>query len=223
MGFIQEVSTGILSSYHSLLGSLPSWLQQVLNLFFLIILIFIYAIFIWKFYRFIARKNIINLNLSQYNKSEHPLFSKLIAGVLYLTEYLLILPILVFLWFGVFSFFLIFLTENLEVKSILIASATIVGAIRLISYMPHYGQTLAKEISKLIPLSLLAVSMTKIDFFNFERILSQISQISTFFNDIIIYLLFIIFLEFILRILEFLLSLANLKDVDPTEGEEEED
>jgi len=33
------------------------------------ILIAIYAIFIWKFYKFLARRDIIHLNLNQYNRS----------------------------------------------------------------------------------------------------------------------------------------------------------
>ncbi|MCK5177829.1 MAG: hypothetical protein KAQ92_08955, partial [Candidatus Aenigmarchaeota archaeon] len=36
----------------------------------------VYAIFIFKFYRFLARKDIIPLNLNQYNRAEHPLLIK---------------------------------------------------------------------------------------------------------------------------------------------------
>ena len=40
------------------------------------IIIAIYSIFIWKFYKFLAKRNIIELNLSQYSRTEHPFLNK---------------------------------------------------------------------------------------------------------------------------------------------------
>src|SRR3989339_73649 len=96
--------------------------MDFINLFLLVLLIVIYSIFIWKFYRFISTKNLIELNLSQYNRSEHPVFTKLIAGTLYFVEYIVILPFLIFFWFITFAIFLIFLTEGFDVKAILMIS-----------------------------------------------------------------------------------------------------
>lgn len=222
MGVIDSVGTAIINFYSSVLGALPSWAQQALNLFLLVILIFIYAIFIWKFYRFIARKNLISLNLNQYNKSEHQVFSKIIAAGFYLLEYILILPFLVFLWFGIFTVFLILLTDKLDVANVLVISATVVGAIRLISYVPRYGQNLAKEISKLLPFTLLGIAMTKQGFFDFERILTHLTEIPTFFSQITLYLLFIIFLEIILRIFDLLITALGFKDPRDDEDKEED-
>lgn len=223
MGVAENLSSAILSTYNSFLNLLPSWGQQIVNLFLLILLVVIYAVFIWKFYRFIARKNIIKLNLNQYNKSENPFLSKLIAGVFYLVEYIFVLPFLVFLWFAIFTIFLVLLTESLDIKNILVISVTIIGAVRLISYIPNYGQALAKELAKLLPFTLLAISMTKPGFFDFQRIISHISQIPQFFGEITLYLVFIIFLEMILRIFDFFLSLFGFKDPEPEEEKEKED
>ena len=99
---------GILAFYNLLISALPSWMQTFVGLFLLVLLVVLYSVFVWKFYRFIATKNLFGFNLNQYNKSEHPFFSKLIAGILYLIEYIIILPFLIFFWFTIFTLFLMF-------------------------------------------------------------------------------------------------------------------
>jgi len=119
------------------------------------------------------------------------------------------LPFLIFFWFAIFTTFLIFLTENLEIQNLLIISATIIAAIRMTAY---YNENLSKDLAKLLPFTLLAVSVLSPDFFNIERILSHFSRIPEFFNQIIVYLLFIIFLEILLRFFEFVFSLFDLTE-----------
>jgi len=43
----------------------------------------IYGIFVFKFYRFVARRDVFHLNLGQYNKAEHPAIKRFLAGVFY--------------------------------------------------------------------------------------------------------------------------------------------
>jgi hypothetical protein len=222
MGVTDTVIGGISATYTNFLTTLPGWIQEVVNVFLWIILIFIYAIVIWKFYRFIAKKNIITLNLNKYNRSEHPVFSKVLGGALYLVEYILILPILVFFWFSVFAILLILVAENLDIQRITLISAVIIGAIRLVSYTPRYGQALAKEVSKLLPFTLLGIAITRPDFvFEFTRVIENVTQIPAFFQQIFLYLMFIYFLEIVLRVLDLLLGLLGLKDPDPTDEEAE--
>lgn len=220
MGWLGDILGGLSGAYSAFLADLPSWVQQVVNLFLWILVIFIYVVIVWKFYRFIARKNIISLNLGQYNRSEHPVFSKIIGSALYLIEYILILPFLVFLWFAVFSILLILLAEELDVAKITLISAVIIGAIRLVAYTPRYGQELAKEVSKLLPFTLLAITITRPDFvFDFSRLLTNLAQVPDFFGQITLYLLFIVFLEMALRLLDFFLSVFGLKEMDPQEDD----
>ncbi|MBU0959541.1 MAG: hypothetical protein KKB31_06350 [Nanoarchaeota archaeon] len=203
MGVIDSIIEIITGMHDGIMSSVPPWAQLGITFFILIILIVIYSVIVWKFYRFIARKNILELNLNQYNRSDHPVLQKLLAGFFYFIEYIIILPFLIFLWFAVFAILLILLTDSLDVQGVILLSATIIGAIRMISYIPKYGQALAKEVAKLLPFTLLAISMTKPNFFNFSRIMDQIGQLPEFFSSIAIYILFIIFLEIILRLFEF--------------------
>lgn len=212
MGFIENISEGVNQSYNLLISSLPSFMQNFINLFLIVLIIFIYAIFIWKFYRFISTKNILGLNLNQYNKSQFPFLTKLIAGGFYFLEYIIILPFLIFFWFTIFALFLIFLTEELSINAVLVLSAVIISSIRMTSYIPEYGEALAKDLAKLLPFTLLAVSLLSPGFFNFERIIGHLAQLPEFFSQITGYLLFIITIEIILRFFDFIFSLFGVED-----------
>ncbi len=210
-GLIGEIIKG----YNIFLASLPLWAQNFINLFLLVILIVAYSILIWKFYRFIATKNFFGLNLNKYNKSNRNLGEKIGAWFLYLLEYIIIIPFLIFFWFAMLTFSLTILTVGIEIDVILIISALIIAAIRMTAY---YKEDLSRELAKLLPFNLLAIAMLTPGFFDLERIIGNLSKLSTFFNDIIIYLLFIVLLEVILRFLDFIFSLLGLEE----EGEEKE-
>lgn len=219
MAEVGSVSSIIVGLYQSFLEILPTWMQVFVNLFLLVLVVVIYAIFIWKFYRFISRKNILELNLNQYNKFARPAAIKMMAGIFYFLEYIIILPFLIFFWFSIFTIFLILLTEGLEVQTLLVISAVIIGAIRMTSY---YKEDVSKEVSKLLPFTLLAVSMTRTNFFNFEAILQRITEIPSFYQYIFYYLAFIIVLEILLRAFDMVISLFKLEEIQVNEAELDE-
>ncbi len=209
MTVIETFTTTIGNSYNAFLTSLPTWAQSFMNLFLLIVLVFIYAVFIWKFYKFIATKNIFGLDLNKYNKTDNPTLTKLLAGGFYFLEYLVILPFVVFFGFAIFTIFLLFLTENLEVSALLTISAVIIAVIRMACY---YKEDLAKDLAKLLPFTLLAISLVNPNFLDFNRILGNIAQLPSFFNQIIIYLAFIVLLEIVLRFFDFIFSLFGIEE-----------
>jgi len=217
MGVIQTFSESIIELYNGLILLLPPWAQSFVNLFILVMLVVIYSIFIWKFYRFIAKKNFLELNLEKYNQYQSPFVTKLLIGALYFLEYLILSPFLIFIWFAIFTIFLIILTEGQTTANLLIISAIIIAAIRITSY---YKEDLAKDLAKVLPLTLLAVAITKSDFFNAERILGQFSQIPEYFGTILIYLIFIIVLEALLRFFYFIFSIFGLEEEEEVEIEQ---
>lgn len=213
-------TTGILETYNSFISSLPPVSQNFINLFLLVLLVVIYVVFIWKFYRFVSKKNMFKLNLAQYNKYENTFFAKILNGILYLAEYIIVLPFLIFFWFSVFTIFLTFLTETLEIKTILLISAMIIAAIRMTSY---YKEELSRELAKLLPFTLLALSLSNPKFFNIERIFGQLNSLPEFFSQIMYYFIFIIALETLLRFFEFIFSLFGLGERPETQEEETEE
>ncbi len=225
-GVLENFGTEIIKLYHEFISFLPSPLGEFFNLLVLVLLIVLYSIFIWKFYRFISTKNFFGLNLSKYNKSQNPFFTKLLTGALYFLEYIIILPFLIFFWFSIFTLFLVILTATQEVSQILIISAAIIASIRIAAY---YKEGLSREIAKLFPFTLLAITVLNPNTFSevqyIEKIATHLSQIPSFFNQIGYYLLFIILLEIILRFFDFIFSLFGLEEVEEIKksAEEEED
>lgn len=212
MGVINDTINGIINGYNSLLATLPPFVQNFLNLFLLVLIVTIYAIFIWKFYKFISKKNILELNLNKYNKYQHPFLTKLVAGLLYLIEYVLILPFLVFIWFSIFTIFLIVLSETPDTSQILIIAAVVIASIRMTSY---YKEEVAAEVAKFLPITLLAISILNPSFFTGEflqRTLGHFAQIPGLLGQIANYLVFIIILEIILRFFEFIFSLFGIEE-----------
>ena len=187
-----------LNPYSSILSSIPPVYQPVLNVFIYTILITFYSMFVFVFYRFLARKNIIKLNLSQYNTSRLPLLEKVVASLFFLLEYLIILPILVFSWFAILSFMLLMLSSEQPVSQILLISAAVVGAVRITSY---FREDLSRDLAKMFPFTVLAIFLLSPNFLNFSSLLSRASQIPFFLEHILFYLVFVIGFEILIRMI----------------------
>ncbi len=216
MEVMSSITSSLIGIYNSLVSFIPPWAQNFVNLFVLVLLIVIYSIFVWKFYTFISKKNVLDLNLKQYNKSENVFFEKLFAGILYFFEYLLISPFLIFLWFIVLTFFLIALIENIvDLNTILLVSAAIIAAIRMIAYLPGYGEKLSQDVAKIFPLMLLTSAILTPSFFNenfFSVFIGRLAELPSYFVHAFQYLLFILILEFLLRFFDFIFYLFGLED-----------
>lgn len=191
------------SMYNSFIESMPGFLGDFINLLILVLLIFIYGLFVWKLYKFISKKNFLNLNFEKYTESK----GKFMSGLIYFVEYLIISPFILFFAFGIFTIFLIVLTRNLEISTLLIISAAVIATARMASY---YKQDLAEEIAKILPLTLLGVAIVTPGFFDVELVFTQLGALPEFFSKILTYLGFIIILEAVLRFFEFIFSLFGL-------------
>lgn len=204
MVFYQEA----LQAYERFASSLNPEYAMLLSTLILAFVILIYALFVRKFYHFIAHRDILKLNLSKYNSSNHPVFGKIFAVLLYLIEYILILPFIVFFWFAILAVILLTITKTQTATSIMVLSAAIVIAIRMISY---YNEDLAEEIAKLLPLAVLAIAITDSSLFEPSRFINTLASGNIFFSQVLYFLGFIILVEFILRILS-LVSFASQDD-----------
>lgn len=193
----KEVATGVLASlYASFSGAVPEQYRIFLNLGFYILIIFLYALFIWRFYRFLARRDILSLDLSRYNTSTHPGVRKFLAAIFFIIVYIIILPFITFFWFALLAFFLLFLAKSQSLSSIILISAAVVSSIRLTAYI---SEDLSKDLSKMLPFTLLGFFIIDPDFFSVNDFILRISEIPNFFTHILLYVLFIIVLELVLR------------------------
>jgi hypothetical protein len=157
----------------------------------------IYSVFIFKFYKFIARKDVFELNLKRYNSSSHPFIRKTLKMIFYIIEYILLFPVFAFFWFAILTALLSFLSKNSTIQQILLVSVAVVAVVRICAY---YSEDLSKDLAKMLPFALLGIFLVDISFFTISSSLDVLKEIPSHINLLIYYLGFIIALEFILRI-----------------------
>ena len=149
---------------------------------FYVIGITVYSMFVFKFYRFLSKKDLFELNLDQYNTTSHPILKKFISIVFYIIEYIFFFPVLVFFWFTILTIFLTFLSRDQAVQNILLVSIAIVGAVRLASY---YNEDLSRDLAKMLPFALLGLFLIDISYFSFGESYSIIWEIPTYWKTLL--------------------------------------
>lgn len=202
----------LLSGFFEYMGTLPESYQNIFIVALYVCLIFIYSVFIWKVYRAISKKDVISLNLAQYNYIEHAALNKMFAGILYFIEYVIVLPFLIMFWYILFALVLLFFSENLSLEEILLLSAAVVGSIRLLAYYKH---DIAMDVAKLLPFTILAITLLSPRFFDLSRFVDSINQIPELVLSVGYALIFVVILEVILRFLDlFKRIIVNTNDED---------
>ena len=155
------------------------------SLFYLIIMIAIYAIIIYHFYRYIARRNCF-----KPSKCEH---TKLIGFL----KYTFLFPFVAILFFMGFSLIFIFLTDSNNIGPILTTAFAIIVAIRITAY---YTEELSNDVAKMLPFAILGIFLVDPEYFTIESTVNKINLLPQYVNVIAQYILLIIIVEWILRI-----------------------
>lgn len=152
----------------------------------------IYSIFVFTFYRFLARKEIFKLKIHEYD------IHKGLKKFLYVVKYIILFPIVVFFWFLVMSLLITIVTTAQNIENILFISVAFVSAVRIGTY---YSEVLARDMAKLIPLALLALFLIDASFLTWENSFILINQLPSLWRILVYYLFFVIFLELVLRLI----------------------
>ncbi|MBT3408827.1 hypothetical protein HN415_09185 [Candidatus Woesearchaeota archaeon] len=188
--------------------SFVDFINGVKPLMLFVIAMTIYAIFIFKFYKFLARRDIIQLKKKYYEVYEG-FFHKVARSIFYFVENLVLIPLLVFFWFAVLSALLMFLSRNPDTNMILLTSASIVAAVRITAY---YNENLSQDLAKMIPFALLGVFLVDISFFSVGETIETAKQLPSLALQLIYYLLFVTLLEFVMRITHGITSMVVRKE-----------
>jgi hypothetical protein len=157
----------------------------------------IYAWFIFKFYRFVAKRELFKVDFGKYEGKEGSGVKKFFHGFFYIVKYVILFPLLTFFWVVVLSIILAFLSKTTNMDSILLVSMALVGIIRIMSY---YNEDLSKDLAKMLPFALLGVFLVDISYFSISDSVAAISQLPLLWKSAVYYLGFIIALEFLLRL-----------------------
>jgi len=156
-------------------------------LFYLILMIAIYSIVIYHFYRYAARRDCFKPTERKHTK------------FIGFCKYFFLFPFVAIIFFLGFSLILISLTKegSYDIPGILSLSFAIIITIRITAY---YTEDLSKDVSKMLPFAVLGVFLVDSSYFSFETVTARISTLPTYVNGIIQFVILIILVEWILRI-----------------------
>ena len=166
----------------------------------------VYGIFIWNFYRFLARREMIPLHLKKYQTDG----KKITSIIVYVFKYVIVFPLVVLIWFIVYSTFLFFMAPDISTEHVFVIVISLVVTVRISAY---YKEDLAKDFAKLIPFALLGIFLTSNIFFTPNDLVERAYGFIPFLGKIVGFVIYAIIVESILRVL-FLVKRRALPVVD---------
>ena len=173
----------------------------------------IFAIFVFKFYRFVAARDIFELDLARYEGLSFRGVRSLFHLVLYVVRYLVLFPVFAFFWFAVLTVILAFLSKEQTFSETLLIALVTVSAIRVTAY---YKEDLARDLAKILPFAVLSALLINASFSSVSDSLDRLKAVGDYSETILYYMVFLIALEFVLRLLvgvaRPIVGLRNRKD-----------
>ncbi len=198
MGLIEDFISAVKEAYDLVIGIFPGPAGQAVNVFVIAILVAVVSLFIWYFYRSLSQRNLISLNLGQYNNSEHPAASKTLALLFYFLEYIIIMPFLIGLWFAALAVFILVIASERSVAQVLMLTAALVAAVRILAYS---NSEISRDLAKLFPFITLSVFLLTPGSFDLNNLFGKFSELPVLITSIF-YFIFVIFaVEIILRVI----------------------
>ncbi len=178
----------------------------------------VYAAFVFRFYRFVAARDMFALDLSRYEESRFRPVRAFLHFVMYVAKYIILFPVFAFFWFAVLTVILALLAKEQTFSDILLTALVTVGTIRVTAYLT---EDLSRDLAKILPFAVLAISLIDPAFFAIEDSLDVLMEVRDYSENILYYLVFLIALEFALRLLMGFASLVLVGDRARTPEEPE--
>ena len=184
--------------------NLDSFTDQVLPAFAAIIGIVIYSTFVFKFYRFLAKKDLIDADFSQYSDGFTGFMKRLIDGLLLIVQNILFAPFLISFWVLILAVILTLLSGGDDLYWNVLVATSVVGSVRVISY---FSEDLARDVAKMLPFAVLGVFLVDSGSFNWNAVSILWGQLDEFAISFASSMVLVVLLETALRIL------STLKDI----------
>ena len=89
-----------------------------------------YGILVFKYYRFVAARDMFELDLSRYEGVKLRWLRSVLQVTLYTVKYLILFPVFAFFWFAVLTLVLAFLSKGQSFSETLLIAVATVSAIR---------------------------------------------------------------------------------------------
>jgi len=179
--------------------------KQYMNLLASTLVLFSVSFLAWfVYYKQLARKDLFEIPELKLNLKSRNFLNRMI----YFLKYLIVFPVYSFVWFLVFSFLLLVLSQSRPVEDVLFLGIIVVAATRMGAYV---SDKLAEDMAKLLPWTLIALFLIDPKIVDFGGFVDAFSTIVHQIPNVAKYLLFIIVLEWLLRIGNWIFSPSKQK------------
>ena len=158
----------------------------------------VYAVFVFKFYRFLSSKDMFGLDLSRFEESRLRWARSSLHVAMYIVKYIIVFPVFAFFWFAVLTLILAFLSKGQTFPETLLIALATVSAVRVTAY---YNEDLSRDLAKILPFAVLAVFLIDTSFFSVSQSLDILKDAGEYAEQIVYYLAFLVILELVLRLL----------------------
>ena len=162
-----------------------------------IIAIAVYSGFVFMFYRILAKKDLLTLDLSKYADDFGGKVKKYLRSVLFVIQYIVVVPVLIAFWTLVLAVILTLLSDSSDHTRNALIATSVVGAVRILAY---WTEDLSRDVAKMLPFAVLGVylvSSTSVQWSEFRELLESLPELAkSFFSS----LMLLAILETLLRI-----------------------
>ncbi|HIG20215.1 MAG TPA: hypothetical protein EYQ78_05530 [Candidatus Poseidoniales archaeon] len=196
--------------------NLESFTDQVLPVFAAIAGIVVYSTFVFKFYRFLATRDLIDANLSQYSEGFTGFMKRLVNGILLIIQNILFAPFLISFWVLILAVILTLLSGGDDLYWNVLVATSIVGSVRVISY---FSEDLSRDVAKMLPFAVLGVFLVDAGSFNWDAVSKLWGQLDVFAISFASSMVLVVLLETILRILSTLKQIIWPHEIPHVEDE----
>ncbi len=200
--FIMEVP----ATSTELIQMIEEFGQDTLPTLLAIIAIAGYSAFVYLFYRQLARRDLLTLDLSKYESTMTGRIKGFFRTFIFLVQYVIAIPTLIAFWTLVMAVILTLLSEGTDHSRNAMIATSVVGAVRIVSY---WTEDLSRDVAKMLPFAVLGVFLvgsTSVKISEFEELYQNIPQLAeSYVNSLIL----LSILETILRIIYTLTHLRS--------------
>jgi hypothetical protein len=182
-----------------------------------IIAISAYSVFVFIFYRVLAKRDLITLNLEHYSNNFGGKIKRYTRTIIFVMQYIVIVPILITFWTLVLAVILTLLSPDADHSRNALIATSVVGAVRILSY---WTEDLSRDVAKMLPFGVLGVFLVgdaQVQFSEIESLFRSLNEVATSFLSS---LFLIAVLETILRSISAISNLVLLRRRNLTKKKE---
>lgn len=204
------------------LTSLPEVVQVMLPFLGYVAGMVVYTVFIFEFYRYVARRDLFELELVGYARGRQRVRNLMRMG-LYAVKYLVVFPTVIIAWYLAFTFLVALLSGGAAVESLLVLTMAVVTTTRITAY---YNEDLSRDIAKMVPFAILGVFVIDgIEALSVGSVVAILDAIPEYWPVILTYWIFTVLLEFSLRTVTIARfgTVETVEEEAPTAAEREAD